>query len=97
MATALPSARELGAEGWRKPWSDDVGGACVEAKRLPDGSVALRQSTDPHGPALVFPHGEIARFLAGVKAGKPTSSASGPPRGARQRPGGDRNRRPVAS
>ncbi|MFD9902939.1 DUF397 domain-containing protein [Streptomyces sp. NPDC059063] len=62
-------SRDLGAQGWLKPWSDDAGGACVEAKRLPDGSVALRQSTDPDGPALVFPRSEIARFLAGVKAG----------------------------
>lgn len=49
----IPS-RELGNRGWYKPWSDDAGGACVEAKKLGDGRVALRQSTDPDGPALVF-------------------------------------------
>ncbi|GAA2309085.1 hypothetical protein SVIO_090250 [Streptomyces violaceusniger] len=60
---------DLGALGWSRPWSDDAGGACVEAKKLRDGRVALRQSTDPDGPALVFTTNEMTRFLAGVKAG----------------------------
>lgn len=47
-------ASELGSEGWHKPWSGTNGGSCVEAKRLPDGSVAFRQSKDPDGPALVY-------------------------------------------
>jgi hypothetical protein len=41
----------------------------VEAKKLADGSVALRQSTDPDGPALVLSRTEMAGFLASVKAG----------------------------
>jgi hypothetical protein len=64
------SSHTLGARGWIKPWSDDAGGACVEAKKLADGSVALRQSTDPDGPALVLTRGEMAGFLASVKAGE---------------------------
>lgn len=64
----MPS-RELGARGWTRPWSDDAGGACVEVKRLADGRVAIRQSTDPEGPALVFTPHEMTRFLTGVKAG----------------------------
>ena len=67
--TCMPS-HTLGVRGWSKPWSDDAGGACVEAKKLADGSVALRQSTDPDGPALVLTHKEMAGFLAGVKAGE---------------------------
>ena len=63
------SSRELGSQGWTKPWSDDAGGACVEVKRLGDGRIALRQSTDPDGPALVFTAHEMAEFLTGVKAG----------------------------
>jgi hypothetical protein len=62
-------ARDLGTKGWQKPWSDDAGGACVEAKKLNDGRVALRQSTDPDGPALVFPPGALASFVVGIKAG----------------------------
>lgn len=64
----MPS-RNLGAKGWHKPWSDDVGGACVEAKKLADGRIALRQSTDPDGPALIFTPWEMTSFLTGVKAG----------------------------
>ncbi|GAB2941084.1 MULTISPECIES: DUF397 domain-containing protein [Streptomyces] len=63
-------APELGAEGWHKPWSGTNGGSCVEAKRLPDGSVAFRQSKDPGGPALVYSRDEIVAFLEGAKAGE---------------------------
>ncbi|MEU3986633.1 DUF397 domain-containing protein [Streptomyces sp. NPDC026672] len=64
----MPS-RNLGARGWAKPWSDDAGGACVEVKKLADGRVAVRQSTDPDGPALVFTPREMTSFLTGVKEG----------------------------
>jgi hypothetical protein len=64
----MPS-RDLGARGWCKPWSDDAGGACVEVKKLADGRVAVRQSTDPDGPALVFTPREMSTFLTGVKEG----------------------------
>jgi hypothetical protein len=62
-------ATALGTDGWRKPWSGGNGGSCVEAKRLNDGRVALRQSTDPHGPALIYTNHEISRFIEGAKAG----------------------------
>jgi hypothetical protein len=65
----MPAA-ELGADGWRKPWSGGNGGSCVEAKRLNDGRVALRQSTDPDGPALIYTHHEITTFIQGAKAGQ---------------------------
>jgi Domain of unknown function (DUF397) len=63
-------ASELGAQSWRKPWSGSNGGACLEAMRLPDGRVALRQSTDPDSPALIFEPDEIRAFVHGAKAGK---------------------------
>jgi hypothetical protein len=62
-------ARQLAREGWRKPWSGGNGGSCVEALRLEDGRVALRQSTDPEGPALVYPADAMENFIAGAKAG----------------------------
>jgi hypothetical protein len=62
-------ARDLGSDGWRKPWSGGNGGACVEAKRLTDGRVAIRQSTDPDGPALICAADEIRTFIQGAKAG----------------------------
>jgi hypothetical protein len=63
-------AKQLGTEGWRKPWSGGNGGSCVEALRLRDGRVALRQSTDPDGPALIWSPQAIATFIRGVKSGQ---------------------------
>jgi hypothetical protein len=62
-------AADLGADGWAKPWSSPNGGSCLEAKKLPGGRVALRQSTDPYGPALVLQPAEIAAFIDGAKSG----------------------------
>ena len=61
-------ATSLGPDGWTKPWSDN-GGDCLEAKKLPGGQVALRQSTDPAGPALILEPNEIRAFIDGAKAG----------------------------
>lgn len=69
MSHVLNAAAALGPEGWRKPWSGSNGGNCVEAKPLGDGRVALRQSTDPDGPALICTRGEISDFINGAKAG----------------------------
>ncbi|MBF9073678.1 DUF397 domain-containing protein [Streptacidiphilus sp. NEAU-YB345] len=62
-------AGDLGDEGWECPWSGPNGGQCVEVKRLPDGRVAVRQSTDPSGPALIYTAEEIGAFVRGAKAG----------------------------
>jgi hypothetical protein len=63
-------ARDLGTEGWQKPWSAGNGGSCVEVRKLADGRVALRQSTDPDGPALIYAPSEISAFIEGTKAGQ---------------------------
>jgi hypothetical protein len=63
----MPAA-SLGDDGWRKPWSDN-GGSCLEAKKLPGDRIALRQSTDPDGPALILEPNEIRAFVEGAKAG----------------------------
>jgi len=61
-------ATSLGPDGWQKPWSDN-GGACLEAKKLPGGRVALRQSTDPASPALILEPAEIRAFIDGARNG----------------------------
>lgn len=63
-------ASQLGTEGWHKPWSGTNGGNCVEAMKLADGRVALRQSTDPDGPALIYTHREMEMFILGAKRGE---------------------------
>ncbi|MEY9877225.1 hypothetical protein ABH931_006749 [Streptacidiphilus sp. MAP12-33] len=70
-------AGDLGEQGWERPWSGPNGGQCVETKRLTDGRVALRQSTDPTGPALVYTREEITAFIEGVKAGLADHLTSG--------------------
>jgi hypothetical protein len=62
-------AADLDPNGWSKPWSSPNGGSCLEARKLPSGQVALRQSTDPGGPALILEPGEIQAFIEGAKAG----------------------------
>ncbi|MFF1676100.1 DUF397 domain-containing protein [Streptomyces sp. NPDC058256] len=69
MKHAVDAEKDLGMEGWRKPWSGSNGGNCVEVKILDGGRVALRQSINPDGPALIFPSTSIAEFINGIKAG----------------------------
>ena len=64
----MPAA-DLGPHGWQKPWSNPNGGSCLEARKLPGGRVALRQSADPASPALILEPGEIRAFIEGAKAG----------------------------
>ncbi|WP_308427732.1 DUF397 domain-containing protein [Streptomyces albospinus] len=42
------------------------------ARGIP-GAVPVRDSKVPHGPALVFPAGEWAAFVAAVKSGELTA------------------------
>ena len=63
-ASQLPMAR------WRKSQASNPSGACVEVAELPGGVIAVRDSRDPAGPALLYTRGEVARFLTGVKNGE---------------------------
>jgi hypothetical protein len=60
---------DLTSAKWRKSsYSGSNGGGCVEvASNLPD-VVAVRDSKDPAGPALVFTPYEWRAFLDGVRA-----------------------------
>lgn len=61
---------ELGDVQWRKSTASSAQGNCVEVAALPDGGVAVRNSRQPDGPALVYTRAEIAAFLAGVRNGE---------------------------
>jgi hypothetical protein len=55
---------------WRKSTYSGALGNCVELAPLSDGSVAVRNSRHPSGPALVYTRAEIAAFMAGAKDGE---------------------------
>jgi hypothetical protein len=60
---------DLTSAEWRKSsFSGSNGGGCVEVARNVPGVVAVRDSKDRQGPALVFTPGEWRAFLDGVRA-----------------------------
>ncbi len=61
------SADALGSVTWRKSQASNPNGDCVELAGLRGGEVAVRNSRDPRGPALIFTRAEIAAFLRGAK------------------------------
>lgn len=65
----IPAGDLLGAR-WRKSRLSNPSGNCVEIARLPGGDVAVRNSRDPEGPALIYTAGEMAAFLRGSKEGE---------------------------
>lgn len=62
-------AGELTGARWQKSSASNPSGNCVELAKLPDGEIAVRNSRDPSGPALVYTHAEIAAFIRGAKDG----------------------------
>lgn len=64
------SADDLPVTNWRKSQASNPSGSCVEVTELPEGTIAVRNSRDPHGPALVYTQEEMAAFLRGAKDGE---------------------------
>ncbi|MEU1281891.1 DUF397 domain-containing protein [Streptomyces sp. NPDC005805] len=54
---------------WIKSSHSNATGNCVELAALPDGRIAVRNSRDPQGPALVYTREEVAAFVAGARDG----------------------------
>jgi hypothetical protein len=56
--------------GWRKSRHSSTDKGCVETAFLSDGRVAVRDSKDRGGPALIYMPREWRAFIAGVKDGE---------------------------
>ena len=62
-------ASQIRNAAWRKSRASNPSGNCVELARLEPGVIAIRNSRDPDGPALVYARAEIEEFLKGIKDG----------------------------
>lgn len=64
----IPDASSL--RGWRKSsYSGPDGGSCLEVLDGYPSGIPVRDSKDPHGPALVFSAESWSVFVDDVKAG----------------------------
>ncbi|HUY47392.1 MAG TPA: DUF397 domain-containing protein [Streptosporangiaceae bacterium] len=64
------TAPDLSRAAWRKSArSGGTGGNCVEVASNLHGLVAVRDSKDHEGPALIFTPAQWQAFIAGVKDG----------------------------
>jgi hypothetical protein len=64
------STGQLPPVSWQKSQRSNPSGNCVEMAALPGGAeIAVRNSRDPHGPALIYTSAEIAAFVQGAKDG----------------------------
>ena len=62
---------DLSRAEWRKAsYSTGNGGNCVEVAQNLPGTVAVRDSKDPDGPALTFAPASWQALLDGIKSGE---------------------------
>jgi uncharacterized protein DUF397 len=61
-------AAELHGARWQKSSFSGTSN-CVEMAQLPTGEVAIRNSRDPNGPALIYTPAEIDALLQGARNG----------------------------
>jgi len=64
------SAAELSGAVWRKSERSNSQGACVELARLDSATVAMRNSRDPQGTALIYPAGAVRAMVSALRAGE---------------------------
>lgn len=62
----MPATRLAGVN-WRKSSASGAVGNCVEVAWPANERVAVRNSRDPHGPALVYSRAELASLVERAK------------------------------
>lgn len=55
---------------WRKSHHSNPSGECVELGPLTDGTIAVRNSREPHGPALIFDAETMCSFIDAASDGR---------------------------
>jgi hypothetical protein len=65
VTTSEPSAIH-----WRTSSFSGNNGTCVEVAALPDGHIAVRNSTYPNGAVALFTRAEMNHWINGIKAGE---------------------------
>jgi Domain of unknown function (DUF397) len=64
----IPDSSALG--GWRKSsYSGNESGSCVEILDHHPSGVPVRDSKNPHGPALLFPAAAWSSFICALRQG----------------------------
>ena len=63
------SATRLDGAVWRKSERSNSQGACVELARLDSATVAMRNSRDPKGTALIYPADAVRAMVGALRAG----------------------------
>jgi hypothetical protein len=64
------SAAQLEGATWRKSQRSNSQGACVEIARLDSATVAMRNSRDPQGTALIYPATAIRAMVSALRTGE---------------------------
>lgn len=64
------SAAELEGAAWRKSQRSNSQGACVELARLDPTTVAMRNSRDPQGKALIYPADAVRSMVSALRTGE---------------------------
>jgi hypothetical protein len=64
------SASRLEGAVWRKSGRSNSQGQCVELARLDERTVAVRNSRDPEGSALIFDVDGVREMIRGLSQGR---------------------------
>jgi hypothetical protein len=64
------SAAELVGVSWKKSQRSNSQGACVEIARLDSATIAMRNSRDPRGTALVYSADAVRALVGAVRTGE---------------------------
>ncbi|WP_399925551.1 DUF397 domain-containing protein [Streptomyces kanamyceticus] len=68
MTRTIPDSTQL--TGWRKSsYSNSDGGSCIEILDNYPSGVPVRDSKNPHGPALIFRAAGWSSFVTALKGG----------------------------